>query len=142
MESRNPDYKHYTEEKIKLNKFMQWLGYEITTIGQGTNEGELVFKEIHQQQDGWLHGGVTATLLDMAAGFAAYSMVPAGHRVVTVEAKVSYYNPGKADKFFVRGRVVKPGSRFHFCEAEVYYVKDGKEVIVAKGSSTMGVIAP
>jgi uncharacterized protein (TIGR00369 family) len=142
MESRNPDYEQYTREKIGLNKFMKWLGYEITTIRPGITEGELVFKEIHEQQDGWLHGGVTATLLDMAAGFAAYSLMEKGHRVVTVEAKVSYYNPGNADKFYIKGWVTKPGKRFHFCEAEVYYLKEGKPVIVAKGSSTMGVIAP
>ncbi|MDB5282881.1 MAG: hypothetical protein JWO06_1956, partial [Bacteroidota bacterium] len=30
---------------------------------------------------------------------------------------------------------------FHFCEGEIYYLKEnGDEVIVAKGSSTMAVV--
>ena len=141
FESRNPDYKEYMEGKIARNKFMKYLGLEITSVEPGYLRGELEFKEMHQQQNGWLHGGVSASMLDIIQGFATYSLVEAGQQVFTVEAKVSYYNPGMAEKFFVRGGVVKPGKRFHFCEAEVYYLKeDGSEVIVAKGSATMAVI--
>lgn len=120
---------------------MKYLGLEIKTIEPGYLEGELEFKEIHQQQNGWLHGGVSSSILDIIQGFAAYSLVEEKQQVFTVEAKVSYYNPGIATKFFVRGGVVKPGKRFHFCEAEVYYLKeDASEVIVAKGSATMAVV--
>ncbi len=140
-EALNPKFKEYTEFKISKNKFMHNLGFEITKIEPGYIEGDLKFKEMHEQQNGWLHGGVTSTILDMAQGFAAYSMVEDGKQVFTVEAKVSYFNPGIASQFFTRGYVIKPGKRFHFCEAEVYYLKeDGSEVTVAKGSSTMAVV--
>ncbi|HLP52466.1 MAG TPA: PaaI family thioesterase [Chitinophagales bacterium] len=140
LEARNPQYKAYTELMISRNKFMQWMGFEITKIEPGYLEGELEFKEMHHQQNGWLHGGVTSTILDMIQGFASYSMVEEGQKVFTVEAKISYFNPGIADKFYSRGGVVKPGKRFHFCEAEIYYIKEGEEVTVAKGSATMAVI--
>lgn len=141
FESRNPDYRQYMQGKIARNKFMKYLGFEITSVEPGYLQGEMEFKEMHQQQNGWLHGGVSASLLDIIQGMAAYSLVEANQQVFTVEAKVSYYNPGTAQKFFVRGGVVKPGKRFHFCEAEVYYVKEGVgEVIVAKGSATMAVV--
>lgn len=140
LEARNPQFKAYTELMISRNKFMQWMGFEITKIEPGYLEGELEFKEMHHQQNGWLHGGVTSTILDMIQGFASYSMVEEGQKVFTVEAKISYFNPGIADKFYSRGGVVKPGKRFHFCEAEIYYIKEGEEVTVAKGSATMAVI--
>lgn len=117
------------------------MNFEIVKIEPGYLEGELVFSEMHEQQNGWLHGGVTSTILDMIQGFAAYSMVEDGQKVFTVEAKISYFNPGISDKFYSRGGVVKPGKRFHFCEGEVYYINnEGEEVTVAKGSSTMAVI--
>lgn len=142
-ESRNPGYKAYTEFKISKNKFMKWLGFSIHTIKPGYTEGEMDFTEIHEQQNGWLHGGVTATILDMVQGFAAYSMVEEGQQVFTADARVSYYNPGIAKKFYARGWVDKPGKRFHFCMGELYYVNDkGEEVTVAKGSSTMAVVTP
>jgi len=140
MEARNPEFRKYTELKISKNKFMKWLGFEITKIEPGYLEGEMEFKEMHEQQNGWLHGGVTSTILDMIQGFAAYSLVEDGQKVFTVEAKISYFNPGIAQKFYAKGGVVKPGKRFHFCEAEIYYIKEGEEITVAKGSATMAVI--
>ena len=140
LEPCNPNFKEYTQLMISRNKFIANLGFIFTKIEPGYLEGELEFKEIHQQQNGWLHGGVTATILDMIQGFASYTMVEEGQKVFTVESKISYYNPGNAPKFFSRGGVVKPGKRFHFCEAEVYYIKEAEEIIVAKGSATMAVI--
>ncbi|MBL0308196.1 MAG: PaaI family thioesterase [Bacteroidetes bacterium] len=141
QESRNPEFKKYTEQKIAGNKFMNYLGFVFSRIEAGFVEGTMDFLEIHEQQNGWLHGGVTSALLDIVQGFAAYTLVTAEQQVFTVEAKVSYFNPGTAKRFFVRGSVAKPGNRFHFCEGEVYYLKeDGVEVIVAKGSSTMVIV--
>jgi uncharacterized protein (TIGR00369 family) len=140
MEARNPNFKEYTQTMISRNKFIQNLGFVITKIDPGYLEGELVFRELHHQQNGWLHGGVSATILDMIQGFASYSMVEEGQKVYTVEAKISYFNPGIADKFFSRGGVVKPGRRFHFCEAEIFYLRESEEVIVAKGSATMAIV--
>jgi len=140
LQARNPEFKKYVELMIARNKFINWLGFEMKKIEPGYTEGELVFKELHHQQNGCLHGGVSSAILDMVEGFAAYSMVEDGQKVFTVEAKISYYNPGISDKFFARGYVVKPGSRFHFCEGEIFYLKDNEEVIVAKGSSTMAIV--
>jgi uncharacterized protein (TIGR00369 family) len=140
MEARNSNFKEYTQTMISRNKFIQNLGFVITKIDPGYLEGELVFRELHHQQNGWLHGGVSATILDMIQGFASYSMVEEGQKVYTVEAKISYFNPGIAEKFFSRGGVVKPGRRFHFCEAEIFYLKESEEIIVAKGSATMAIV--
>lgn len=139
-ESRNPNYREYVEFKISKNKFISWLGMVITKIEPGYIEAELDFKEMHQQQNGWLHGGVTSAILDMVEGFAAYSLVPEGTQVFTADAHISYYNPGISNKFYARGWVDKPGKAFHFCLGELYYVNEQKEeVIVAKGSTTMAV---
>jgi uncharacterized protein (TIGR00369 family) len=140
FEARNPKYEEYTRLMISRNKFIRYLGFEITTIEPGYLEGALEFKELHEQQNGWLHGGITATILDMIQGFASYSMVEEGQKVVTVEAKISYFNPGEAKTFYSRGGVVNPGKRFHFCEAELYYLKGTEEVTVAKGSATMAIV--
>lgn len=140
-ESRNPNYVEYTRYKIGKNKFIKWLGMEITKIEPGYIEAEMEFKEMHEQQNGWLHGGVTSAILDMVEGFAAYSLVEQDTQVFTAEAKISYYNPGVARKFFARGWVDKPGKRFHFCQGEIYYLNEhNEEVTVAKGSSTMAVV--
>lgn len=141
MESLNPNFKEYVENRIKANKFMPFLGFKITKIEAGEVWGELAFEEHHSQQNGYLHGGITSAILDMVEGFAAYSLVRDGDLVFTVEAKISYLNRGMGKKFFAKGWIIKPGKRFHFCEGEIWYENEsGKKIIVAKGSATMAVL--
>ena len=140
MLPRNVRWKEYTEYKIARNKFHRLLGLEFTKLEPGMVEAELVFSEIHEQQNGYLHGGVTSSICDMVSGFASYTMVEQDQQVFTVECKVSYYNPGIAEKFYAIGRVEKAGKRFHFCESELYYYRDGERITVAKSTTTMAVL--
>lgn len=100
-------------------------------------------QEAHRQHKGFVHGGVTATIADIVCGFAATSLVPPNHHVVTVELKVSYLNPGTGDTLLARGWVLKQGSRLNFCEAEIFSIKDTQQpVLIAKASATMATINP
>lgn len=140
MKSMNPRYEDYVQLKVSRNRFMQQIGFKLTEISEGAVKGELEIAEMHEQQNGFVHGGVISSLCDMACGFAAYSMVPEGVQVFTVEIKVSYLRPGVGQKILARGWVLKPGKRFHFCESELYVVRDGQEILIAKATSTMGVV--
>jgi uncharacterized protein (TIGR00369 family) len=140
MTPRNSKWKEYVQYKMDRNKFSRALGLDFVTIEPGVIEGELVFQEMHEQQNGYLHGGVTSAICDMVSGFASYTLVEQDQQVFTVECKVSYFNPGISDKFYARGWVEKAGKRFHFSASEVYYIKDGEKVTVAKSSTTMAVI--
>lgn len=140
MLSRNPEFKSYVEQKIRANKFVKHLDFHFTKIEPGLIEGEAPFAEFLQQQDGYVHGGVTSTVADMVMGFASYSLVEQGQKVMTVEIKVSYYNRGIGQRIFGRGIVTKPGKRFHFCEAEVYVENEGSLNLIAKATCTMAII--
>jgi uncharacterized protein (TIGR00369 family) len=141
IKSRNPNYKQYVIDKRSRNKFATHIGFNITKIEEGKIEAETTFENFMQQQDGFVHGGVTSAFADMACGFASYSMVEHGQRVMTVEIKISYFNKGDGDKIVARGSVLKAGKRFHFCEAEIFSVHQGVYTLMAKASSTMAVIA-
>ena len=140
MKEAHPDFRNYVREKIAVNKFMHAIGFDITEINPGEVIGVLPFKEMHEQQDGFLHGGITSALCDIVTGFAAYSLVDRGQRVFTVESKVCYLRPGKGSKYTVRGWVVKPGRRFHFCEGELFYEENGERIVVARSTTTMAVV--
>ena len=99
---------------------------------------DLKFIRLHLA--GFVHGGVTATVSDIVAGFAAFSIVAEGQGVVTVELKVSYLNPGKGHTLKAIGTVIKPGSKLHFCESELWVISDDSEVLIAKSSSTMAIL--
>jgi uncharacterized protein (TIGR00369 family) len=142
MQPRNSKWKEYLEYKIARNKFHKFLGLDFVNVQPGLIEAELIFREDLEQQNGYLHGGVTSAICDMVSGFASYTMVEQDQQVFTVECKVSYYNPGIADKFYAKGWVEKAGKRFHFSASEIYYIKDGEKVTVAKSSTTMAVLEP
>ncbi len=140
IKSKNPDFKNYVLEKINVNHFMHFIGFEITKIEEGYVEGEMNLFEKSQQQDGWVHGGITATVADIVMGFAAYTLVAQGERVVTVNSQINYYKAGKGDKILATGRVTKAGSRFHFCESEVLVQQGDEKMLIAKAGSAMAVI--
>lgn len=137
---KNPEFLSFVEERMQENHFMQHLGFQITKMKAGFVEGSLAIAPEHRQHIGYLHGGVTATLADLVAGFASYTLVSAQQTVVTVEMKISYLNPGIGNHAFCRGYVIKAGQKLHFAEAEIYVNQDGNEVLVAKGYATYAVI--
>jgi uncharacterized protein (TIGR00369 family) len=140
MEPRYSQWKEYVQYKMDRNKYSKLIGMEFVTLEPALIEAELAFRDDLQQQNGYLHGGVISSVCDIVTGFASYTLVEKDQQVFTVECKVSYYNPGISDRFYARGWVEKAGKRFHFCESEVYYLKNGKKVTVAKSTATMAVI--
>lgn len=143
IKTLNPDFKNTILAKLKDQSFMKLIGFQVTNIAEGRIEGELTLKPEHKQHKGFVHGGLTATLADIVAGFAAVSLVPPGHHVVTVELKVSYLNPGLGDKILAQGWVLKQGKKLNFCEAEIYCkVGDNQPVLIAKASATMATLSP
>jgi len=140
LKPKNISFKSRVEDHLKRQNFMHHIGIVLTRIDAGYTEGEMVIKSIHLQQDGFAHGGVVATLADIVAGFAAYTLVAKDQHVVTGEIKISYFTKGEGELMRAKGRVIKPGKRLHFCEAEVYTVKGNIETLIAKATTSMVVI--
>ena len=142
MKVYNPDFKNRIIDHLSKQRFMQHIGFTLDVIEPGSTKGWLNFEQIHQQQKGFAHGGLVATLADITAGFAAVTLVPADCSVVTGEIKISYLNPGIGDKLIARGWVLKQGRKMNFCEAEVLASNKGHEKLIAKASATMVTIFP
>ena len=140
MPAPTPETAAYLEvrirEKLKGQHFMHLIGADLTRIEPGRVEAALTLGRQHQQQLGFAHGGLVATLADLAAGFAAVTLVPEGVGVVTADLKMSYLNPGVGQRIRAVGWVLKAGRRLHFCEAEVWC----DDVLIAKASATMAVV--
>ncbi|MET4075561.1 PaaI family thioesterase [Hymenobacter sp. UYCo722] len=124
--------------KLERQHFMHLIGADLTLITPGRVEAELALEQQHQQQRGFAHGGLVATMADLVAGFAAVTLLPDNHGLVTADLRVSYLHPGVGQRLRAIGWVLKPGRRLHFCEAEVWC----DERLIAKASATMAVIEP
>jgi uncharacterized protein (TIGR00369 family) len=141
FEAKDPDFKNRILHKMSENHFMQFIDFKLDQLEAGCVTGHLNAQKHHLQQNNFLHGGVIATLADLAAGFAAFSLVNPQQTVVTSDLKIAYLNPGIGQQFQVKGWVIKSGQKLIFGEAEITYPKpDGSVCLVAKGYCTFAVI--
>ena len=124
--------------KLERQHFMHLIGADLTVITPGRVEAELALQQQHQQQRGFAHGGLVATMADLVAGFAAVTLLPDNCGLVTADLRVSYLHPGVGQRLRAIGWVLKAGRRLHFCEAEVWC----DELLIAKASATMAVVEP
>lgn len=139
----NPSFRETILGHLERQEFMKHIGCKLTTIEPGFVIAEIDLERYHQQQIGFVHGGVTATIADVAAGFAGFTLVAANQHTVTAEIKISYFRPGIGNKLQAIGRVIKPGRNIHYCESEVYcYDISGAKILIAKATTTMAVITP
>jgi uncharacterized protein (TIGR00369 family) len=137
MKANNPDFKQRILTHLEKQEFMHHIGFNIDVIKEGRVEGRMNLSKIHLQQTGLVHGGVIATIADIVAGFAAYSLVGADVKVVTGELKISYVRPAVGEVLIAHGWVLKQGRKINFCEAEVFVSKEGNTKLVAKASTSM-----
>jgi uncharacterized protein (TIGR00369 family) len=137
----NQELKQFLEERLKNNRFIQFMGLILEEVDFGMAKMSIDIKDQHLQQNGFMHGGVTATLCDVCAGIAAYTCVPKEKNVVTADLKVSYLNPSISKKVFAVGKVKKAGKFLLFCEAEVYDDRGESEpVLVATCTAIMAAV--
>ncbi|MBU3742840.1 MAG: PaaI family thioesterase [Candidatus Kapabacteria bacterium] len=143
LRTKNPHFRETILKHLERQEFMKHIGCRLTVIEVGHVEAVIDLDVMHQQQIGLVHGGVTATIADVAAGFAGFTLVGPDEHTVTAEIKVSYFAKGQGSRLRAVGRVVKPGRSLHFCEADVYCMDDaGVETLIARATTTMAVIRP
>jgi len=69
---------------------------------------------------GTLHGGVTSTLVDAAAGVALFGQLGGQRPVTTVELKVNYLNPAGSGAVRARSRIIKLGKTLAVIGVDVH----------------------
>ena len=89
------------------------------------------------QQQGFGHAGLTFSIGDSAAGYAALTTLPLDSEVVTAELKINLLAPARGDLLRATGKVIKPGRRLVVVGAEIHVIKGGEETLIAILQGTM-----
>ncbi len=116
--------------------FNQHLGLRVTRVYRDGIAMECRIEPHKLNLLGTLHGGVTATLVDAAAGVAIISFL-GGRPATTVELKVNYLRPATQGKVHARSRILKLGRTLAFASVDV---KDSHGRLIAAGSATYMVL--
>lgn len=114
------NFRDRVRESFVQQQVMRLIGAMLTVVEPGVIEIELPFREDLTQQDGFIHAGIITTILDSACGYAAYSLMPEGSSVLSVEFKVNLLAPAKADIIRVRAEVKRAGKTLTVCTADAF----------------------
>jgi len=111
------------------------LGLHLESLEKGRVVFTMRIKPRHKQIHGVVHGGVLATVADTVAAIAAYTTVPKGTEIATVELKINFLEAVPGGKIRAEGRVLRTGRNFVVTECEIYK-EDG--TMAAKALLTFG----
>ena len=128
-------------KKDFVQGFPAFCGFEVSSADYGLFETRLSVKNEHQQQDGFVHAGVIATMADHTSGYASFTTVSEKFRILTVEFKINYLKPAIGPVIICRSKVINNGKKIKVVEAEVFSVANGSEKLVAKGMFTQAAVA-
>jgi uncharacterized protein (TIGR00369 family) len=129
-------------ESFAKQTMMQTLGAELIAANDGIAVIEAPVLPTCQQQHGFGHAGLTFSIGDSAAGYAALSAMPEGYEVLTSEIKINLLAPAAGERLIARGKVVKPGKRLVVVTSEIFARDGDQETLIALMQGTMVPMAP
>ena len=122
----DPQFAARVRESFARQQAMALIGASLARVAPGAVEIALPFRDDLTQQKGFVHGGIIGMIADSAAGYAAYSLMPADSSLVTTEYKINLL-AAATSSLVARGEVVKAGRTLTVARAEVY-ASDGTHI--------------
>jgi uncharacterized protein (TIGR00369 family) len=99
--------------------YAKLLGLELGEIGRGQATIHLTVRDELKQNQGVVHGGAVASLIDTAAAFAVVTELEAGERVTTTDFTIHYLRPVSSGQLSATARIVRGGRRLFVLSVEV-----------------------
>jgi len=134
------NYADHVNTVFARQPFSALLGLRLESIAPGYSVCSLQHNADLSQQHGFFHGGVIATIADLAMGAAAGSLVDVGVVPLTAEFKLNLMAPGDGHSLRAYGHVIRPGRTVSICRADVTTIdSEGNEFLCV---SAMGTLVP
>ena len=124
-------------QSFASQSFMKTIGAQLDLVDDGKVIISAKLKEDMMQQHGFGHAGVTFSIGDSAAGYAALTKMGEHQEVLTSEMKIHLLSPADGKVLKAVGSVLKTGKRLIVVKSDIYLIKDEKEKMVATMLGTM-----
>jgi uncharacterized protein (TIGR00369 family) len=125
--AKNPLFATQVRNSFERQMAMSSIGAELLIVEPGKVEIALPYRSDLTQQHGYMHAGIITTIADTACGYAAYTLMPAGSEVLSVEFKVNLLRPAKGERFAAVANVLKPGRTLTVVRADVFGISESDE---------------
>jgi uncharacterized protein (TIGR00369 family) len=124
-----------TRRHLKKSRAITMLGFRLESASRGRAVLRLDARDDHKQLNNVVHGGILAALADTAGAIAAYTTVPAGAVMATIELKINYLEAVPDGRIRAKARVLRTGRNFVVTECEIF---DRNGTLAAKALLTYG----
>jgi len=119
--------------RIAASPFHAGFGISIEHAAAGEVRLRWEARPDHRNLQGLVHGGILATLVDIAMGLAVRTTVGPTRRHVTIDLHVQYLRPARPGRLEALGSVVRVGTHVAFAEGSVMDAA-GRLLIRASGT--------
>ena len=112
----------------------RWLGVRLTALTEESVEIAMPWREefVSDPRIRYTHGGILATLVDLAADYAI--AVKLGRGVPTIDMRVDFHSAAKeGEELLARAAVIKLGRSVATAEARILAASDARLVASGRG---------
>ncbi len=107
-------------KRLKENEATSMLGFDVESVHKGRAIFRLDVRPQHRQIHGVVHGGILAALADTTAAIAAYTAIPRGVELATLEMKINFLEPVPGGRVRADAKVLRAGRNFIVTECEIF----------------------
>ncbi|HXN23629.1 MAG TPA: PaaI family thioesterase [Candidatus Dormibacteraeota bacterium] len=112
------------------------FGFELRVAGGGRATIGMRVRSHHIQLHNVVHGGILCALADTTGAIAAYTTLPQGTHLATIELKINFLEPVAGGMVVARARVLRRGRNFIVSDCDIF--TPGK-VLAAKALMTFAI---
>jgi len=99
--------------------YAHFLGLELSEVKNGEATIHLKVRNELKQNQGVVHGGAVASLIDTASAFAVATRLEPGERVTTTDLTIHYLRPITEGEMRASARIVRAGRRLFVVSVDV-----------------------
>lgn len=114
--------------------YLEFLGFRLIAWKEGYTKLEMPVRAEHRNTVGYLHGGVIASLLDIAGAVAGSYGVSEQFVSVTINLNCNYMAPHTALTVIAEGELVRTTSSLFFAEAKLFDPETNRLCATATGT--------
>lgn len=107
------------QRRVAASPFHAGFGISVDQAAVGQVKLGWEARPDHRNLQGLVHGGILATLADIAMGLAVRTVVGETRRHVTIDLHVHYLRPARPGRLEAIGNVVRVGTHVGFAEGSV-----------------------
>ena len=131
------DISNKITQSFESQAFMSTIGAKLDLVEEGKVIISVELKPSLMQQHGFGHAGVTFSIGDSAAGYAALTKMGIHQEVLTSEMKIHLLSPADGKMLKAVVSVLKAGRRLIVVQSDIYSVNEKNEKLVATMLGTM-----